>query len=215
MESVQSVLRTERLDSLHRFEGCLPSGPHASFQQEVFKISGFRESLAPEVFTRVMAPVSVLAHRLGIRLIRYLDSWLILASSEEEAAWARDMILQLCEDFGIIVNVQKSNLAPSQVVVYLGVSLDSTILRASPVPLRIDRFLSLVDKFLSSGAARKIEEDPLRSSCVSNRHNSWGLALDEGSIASSQEGLELLGRECFSVLSRGSSVVVRLRSSPC
>ena len=85
-----------------------------------FRVLCFGLTTAPQVFTRVMAPVSVLAHRLGIRLIRYIDDWLILAASEEEAARARDVILLLCEELGIVVNLQKSKLVPSQISVYLG-----------------------------------------------------------------------------------------------
>ena len=37
--------------------------------------------MAPQVFTRVMAPVSAILHHLGIRMCRYLDDWLIQAPS--------------------------------------------------------------------------------------------------------------------------------------
>ena len=64
----------------------------------------------------------------------------------------RDVILDLCQELGIIVNHPKSNLIPSQVGVYLGVTLNSMTLMGSPVPRRIDKFLALVEEFLSSGA---------------------------------------------------------------
>ena len=60
------------------------------------KVLCFGLSTAPQVFTRVMAPVSGIVHRLGVRMLRYLDGWLIMASSLQEDCWARDMVLQLC-----------------------------------------------------------------------------------------------------------------------
>ena len=38
-----------------------------------FKVLCFGLTTAPQVFTRVMAPVSAILHRMGIRLLRYLD----------------------------------------------------------------------------------------------------------------------------------------------
>ena len=49
-----------------------------------FKVLCFGLSTAPQVFTRVMAPVSAILHSLGVRLRRYLDDWLIQASSWEQ-----------------------------------------------------------------------------------------------------------------------------------
>ena len=53
-----------------------------------FKVLCFGLSTAPQVFTRVMAPVSTLLHQSGIRLRRYLDDWLIQASSREQVLLA-------------------------------------------------------------------------------------------------------------------------------
>ena len=47
-----------------------------------FKALCFGLSTAPQVFTKVFAAVSTWAHSHGIRLLRYLDDWLVLASSE-------------------------------------------------------------------------------------------------------------------------------------
>ena len=50
-----------------------------------FKALCFGLSTAPQVFTRVFAAVSAWAHARGIRLLRYLDDWLVLSSSEKRA----------------------------------------------------------------------------------------------------------------------------------
>ena len=48
-----------------------------------FRALCFGLASAPQVFTRVMAPVSSILHSMGIRLRRYLDDWLIQSSSRE------------------------------------------------------------------------------------------------------------------------------------
>ena len=48
-----------------------------------FKAFCFGLSTAPQVFTRVMTPVSAILHRMGVRLRQYLDDWLLQASSRE------------------------------------------------------------------------------------------------------------------------------------
>ena len=83
-------------------------------------------------------------------MLRYLDDWLVLASSKEEALWARDQVLALCAELGIVVNLVKSCLIPSQVLTYLGVRLDSQTFRASPTLARRESLLSIIEEFLSS-----------------------------------------------------------------
>ena len=71
-----------------------------------FRVLCFGLATAPQVFTRLMAPISAILHRYGIRMLRYLDDWLILAESRTTCLQARDRLLQLCE-------VRKSSLVPS------------------------------------------------------------------------------------------------------
>ena len=79
-----------------------------------FKVLCFGLSSAPQVFTRVVAPVSAFLHHSGIRLRRYLDDWLIQASSQEQVLLALDAVLQLFPSLGIVVNWEKSHLVPTQ-----------------------------------------------------------------------------------------------------
>ena len=114
-----------------------------------FKALCFGLSTAPQVFTRVMAPVSTMFHRLGIRMLRYLDDWLVLASSRTSALWARDMVFSLCRDLGILVNLAKCHLVPAWSVTYLGMSIVAPTLRAFPSPESVSALLTLIDEFLS------------------------------------------------------------------
>ena len=117
-----------------------------------FKALCFGLSTAPQVFTRVMAPVSAMLHSMGICMRRYLDDWLVQSSSQ--ASLLRDLqtVLQLCHELGIVVNPQKSNLVPSQVVQYLGVVIDAKTFRASPSQERISKLLSTAAEFQSSAS---------------------------------------------------------------
>ena len=65
-----------------------------------FKVLCFGLSTAPQVFTRVMALVSTFLHRAGNRIWRYLDDWLIQASSRSQVLQALDAVLSLCHSLG-------------------------------------------------------------------------------------------------------------------
>ena len=80
------------LNVVSGLEGCVLAGTNAPGFTQVpqvhgggkvyqFKVLCFGLSTAPQVFTRVMAPVSVILHRMGVRLRRYLANWLLQAFS--------------------------------------------------------------------------------------------------------------------------------------
>ena len=144
------------LDGLHRSQGSVSAGADPSFVFRdwvyQFKALCFGLSTAPQVFTRVMAPVSAILHSMGIRMRRYLDDWLVQSSSRDSLVRDLQTVLSLCHELGIVVNPQKSNLVPSQIVQYLGVVIDSTSFRASPSQDRISRLRSTADAFRSSAS---------------------------------------------------------------
>ena len=114
-----------------------------------FKALCFGLSTAPQVFTRLMASVSVLLHDLDVWILRYLDDWLVLASSRMKALWARDVVLNLCQQLGIMGNLAKSHLNPSRTATYVGMSIESPSLRAFPSQERVLTLWSQLTEFLS------------------------------------------------------------------
>ena len=115
-----------------------------------FRVLCFDLTTAPQVFTWVMAPVLAFLHLMDVQILRYLDDWLTLASSCKGAIWARDQLLELCQTLGIVVNLEKSALSPAQSVDYLGVRINSQTFQASLIPLRTEKFFSIVEEFLCS-----------------------------------------------------------------
>ena len=127
-----------------------------------FRALCFGLSSAPQVFTRVFAVVSAWAHSHGIRLLHYLDDWLVLSSLEREAKQAIQSLLSLCRTLGIVIN-ENSDLVPSQTAKYLGMTIDTE-----------------AGKVLPSGASREIP-DGCRELLYHGRSPSSALAGNPGS----------------------------------
>ena len=112
-----SVSTPGRLDGVSGLEGCVLAGSDASGISQVPQVHGGREGVpvqGSQVFTRVMAPVSAILHRTGVRLRRYLDDWLLQASSREQVLLALKTVFWLCSSLGIVVNWEKSQVIPTQ-----------------------------------------------------------------------------------------------------
>ena len=163
METIQSVLLSVRqgdwMASIDLAEAYLQVPVHPDSrrflrfvaQGNVYQFSAlcFGLSTTPQVFSRVMAPVSAILHSWGICMRRYLDDWLVQSSSHESLLRDLGVVLDLCHELEIVVNPAKSHLVPSQVVQYLGVVVDSQSFRASPSPERVARLRSTANEFLS------------------------------------------------------------------
>ena len=164
METPQSVLRSIRpgdwMVSLDLQDAYLQVPVHRDSRRYLrfvvkgrtyqFRVLCFSLTTAPQVFTRIMAPVSAILHKYGVRMLRYLDDWLILASSELACLQSRDRLLTVCTELGIQVNLTKSSLVPTQSLVYLGMEIRSLPFIARPTPARVSNLLRLIEEFLST-----------------------------------------------------------------
>ena len=96
-----------------------------------------------------MAPISAILHRYGIRILRYLDDWLILNESRTTGIQAGDRLLHLCEELGLQVNHEKSSMFPSQDMTYLEMEILSVRFIEEPTKTRIGNLLRIIEEFFS------------------------------------------------------------------
>ena len=134
----------------------LPSHPHPPKLKEVPKVlpqvSGvtvhvpsFRLATAPQIFTTIIKEVKLMTLTKGIRLHQYLDDWLIRAQSQEEAQVNTQRVVDLTQSLGWIINQEKSELKPAQVLSFVGYEyhLDSALIKPTQ-----ERWLKLLDLIL-------------------------------------------------------------------
>ena len=79
----------------------------------------------------------------GIRIHQYLDDWLVRARSQHLCLQHTRLLVQMCQNLGWLVNLEKSELEPKQVFDFVGYQFDLRSGRVRPTP---DRWQSLQDK---------------------------------------------------------------------
>ena len=161
-----------------------------------FKALCFGLSTAPQVFTKVFVAVSAWAHSHGIRLLRYLDDWLVLASLEVEAKKNVQDLLLVCHSLGIVINEEKSDLVPSQTTHYLGMTIDTGAARIFP---------SCASQEISVGGGDVLYHVRSPRSALAGGFGSPGFAGEAGSSQSSSNALSAVAFE--------DALVPRVRSS--
>ncbi len=95
-----------------------------------YRVLPFGLSLSPRVFTKVVEGALTPLREVGVRILNYLDDWLILAQSREQLGDPRDLVLRHLSQLGLRVNWEKSKLSPVQRISFHGVELDSVSMTA-------------------------------------------------------------------------------------
>ena len=91
-------------------------------------------------------------HSHRIRLLRYLDDWLVFASSEAEAKKNVQDLLSVCHSLRIVINEEESDLVPSHTANYLGMTIDTGATRIFLSHARVEKFLSVAETFCALSA---------------------------------------------------------------
>ncbi|KAI2668352.1 Transposon Ty3-G Gag-Pol polyprotein [Labeo rohita] len=111
-----------------------------------YRVLPFGLALSPRTFTKCVDAALAPLRLQGIRILNYIDDWLILAQSEMVAVRHRDVVLAHMKALGLRLNAKKSVLSPSQSTTYLGVVWDSTTMQARLSPARIESILTAVKR---------------------------------------------------------------------
>ena len=142
METPRSILRAlqqgQWLTSLDLKDAYFHIGIHSADRRYLrfshngtawqFTVLPFGLSTSPRVFTKILKPVLAYAHLHRVKLLMYIDDWLLNPGTHQEAldqsSWLKSLWL--------VLNLEKSDLIPSQVATYLGIELDTSVGLARP-----------------------------------------------------------------------------------
>lgn len=117
-----------------------------------FRVLPFGLSLSPRVFTRCVAAALAPLQVMGLKILPYLDDWLVCAPTYDQAVRDTQTILAHVGQLGLRVNLPKSNLVPTQETVFLGVALNSNTMRACPSVQRVDAIMEMLHLFQAGKA---------------------------------------------------------------
>ncbi|KAI2654764.1 hypothetical protein H4Q32_011552 [Labeo rohita] len=94
-----------------------------------YKVLPLGLALSPCVFTKLTEGALTPLWEKGIRILNYLDDWLI-AHARDRLCEHRDLVLRHLSHLGLRVNWEKSKLSPVQSISFLGMELDSVNMTA-------------------------------------------------------------------------------------
>ncbi len=112
-----------------------------------YRVLPFGLSLSPRVFTKVVEGALTPLREVGVRILNYLDDWLILAQSREQLADPRDLVLRHLSQLGLWANWEKSKLSPVQRISFLVVELDSVSMTARLMEERAQAVLNCLSSY--------------------------------------------------------------------
>ncbi|KAI2645630.1 Transposon Ty3-I Gag-Pol polyprotein [Labeo rohita] len=112
-----------------------------------YKVLPFGVSLSPRVFTKVTEGALTPLWRKGVRILNYLDDWLIIAHSRDLLCKHRNLVLRHLSHLGLRVNREKSKLSPVQRISFLGMELDSVNMTACLTNERTQSVLNCLKLF--------------------------------------------------------------------
>ncbi|MCI4395880.1 hypothetical protein PGIGA_G00197280 [Pangasianodon gigas] len=86
-----------------------------------YRVLPFGLAISPCTITKCVDAALAPMRLQSIRILNYIDDWLILARSEQVAVRNRDVVLAHMKELGLRLNAEKSVLSPVQRITYLGV----------------------------------------------------------------------------------------------
>ncbi|KAL2079594.1 hypothetical protein ACEWY4_025338 [Coilia grayii] len=95
-----------------------------------FTVLPFGLALSPRVFCLCVDAGLAPLRLMGIRILTYLDDWLVLGRSKDQVLRDTHRVHTHLTSLGFMVNHSKSNYSPSQNVTFIGLELDSVAMRA-------------------------------------------------------------------------------------
>ena len=110
----------------------------------------FGLSSAPWTFTKILKPVVALLRRRGIRIVIYLDDFLILNQTKEGAERDFLCVVDVLEKCGFLINWEKSVGVAAQEREFLGLLVNSKELSIALLPKKVEQIIEICRKARST-----------------------------------------------------------------
>ena len=104
-----------------------------------FKTLPFGLTSAPYVFTKLLRPVASLFRQAGLRILVYLDDWLLLASDPDLLKDQGEHVSSNLQSLGFLLNHKKCIMVPTQSIEFLGFIIDSRRMTLSLPAVKVDK----------------------------------------------------------------------------
>ena len=114
-----------------------------------FRALPFGLTSAPRVFTKVILPVGHHAYLHAVCLLQYLDDWLLRSPNKLLLAQQTSWLLDIIRRVGLVLNVPKSQLVPTQRLIHIGVEYHLDLGLMFPPMNRVQKFEDRIATLLS------------------------------------------------------------------
>ena len=85
-----------------------------------YRVLPFGMKPSPYVFTKVVGEMKAMLHKEALQLFMFLDDWLGQTSTREIGLEQVKRVTGLCQELGLLINTEKSELAPKQQFDFIG-----------------------------------------------------------------------------------------------
>ena len=184
----------------------LPESSFASFGREHLTSARlFRSACVqpPEFLRKSLKPVAAFLRRKAIRVLIYLDDFLLLAAPVERAVKNTQLVVSLLQSLGFSINHNKSLLIPTQAITFLGFQIDSTRMMLSLPAEKTDKIVDCCRRLLVSHGIHIAKPSKLNRFALRDRFcrpqlqyfTSLFLALNISALPSLAANYPLLSRQ--------------------
>ena len=108
-----------------------------------FRALPFGLSSSPRAFCKCLAPILAWCHSKGIRVLAYLDDWLVIHHEANTLQGQTHQLIHTLQHLGWIISFEKSHLTPSQQFTFIGVVFDTVRNLMAPSQARADNLASM------------------------------------------------------------------------
>ncbi len=106
----------------YEYQSCLGFRWNSKYYK--WKVLPFGLNASPYIFTKTLRPVIQYLRRQGLRVVLYVDDFL-LCSTEGDIVHHKDLLIETLSNLGWKINYAKSSLNPAKNILYIGYVIDT------------------------------------------------------------------------------------------